>query len=133
MRTFILTLCLIIGTFTANSATKDNNLKHRNAITLIGHRFLTFNTVIRVNQIEVSRDKNVGVDERDVHTPEKVIKFRDAIESGFPGAKITWAFSWLALHDTTSNYKQIRELVVGYHQKYGDEITFIPGAYFANA
>ena len=52
---------------------------------------------------------------------------------GFPGARITWAFSWLALHDTTADYNEIRELVVGYHYKYGDEITFIPGAYFANA
>lgn len=102
-------------------------------VSLMGNRFLTFNCVIRVNQIEVSRDKNVGEDERSLHTPEKLIAFRDAIEKGFPGAKITWAFSWLALHDTTFNYTKIRELVVGYHSQYGDEITFIPGAYFANA
>ncbi len=63
----------------------------------------------------------------------KVIAFRKAIEDGFPGARITWAFSWLALHDTTADYIEIRELVVGYHYKYGDDITFIPGAYFANA
>lgn len=100
---------------------------------LMGNRFLTFNTVIRVNQIEVSRNRNEGVDERNVHTPERVAAFRNAVEKGFPGARITWAFSWLALHDTTSNYKKIRELVTGYHQKYGDEITFIPGGYFANA
>ena len=100
---------------------------------LEGNRFLTINTVIRVNQIEVSRDKNVGADEREWHTPERVAKFRDAVEKGFPGAKITWAFSWLALHDTTANYRSIRDLVVNYHHKYGDEITFIPGAYFANA
>jgi hypothetical protein len=99
----------------------------------MGSRFLTFNTVIRVNQIEVSRDRNVGYDERKQHTPEKVIRFREAIESGFPGARITWAFSWLALHDTTANYRIIRELVAGYHYKYGDEFTFIPGAYFSNA
>lgn len=100
---------------------------------LMGHRFLTFNTIIRVNQIEVSRDRNVGEDERALHTPEKVIAFRKAVEEGFPGAKMTWAFSWLALNDDTDNYKEIRKLVVGYHHKYGDEITFIPGAYFANA
>lgn len=98
-----------------------------------GNRYLTFNTVIRVNQIEVSRDRNVGVDERDVHTPERVVTFRKAIEKGFPGARITWAFSWLALNDTTENYQEIRRLVTEYHYKYGDEITFIPGAYFANA
>ena len=100
---------------------------------LQGNRFLTINTVIRVNQIEVARDKNVGVDEREWHTPERVVRFRDAVEKGFPGAKITWAFSWLALHDTTANYREIRRLVVDYHHKYGDEVTFIPGAYFANA
>ena len=79
--------------------------RKQDADQLTGHRFLTFNTVIRVNQIEVARDKNVGRDERHLHTPEKVIKFREAIEKGFAGSRITWAFSWLALHDTTTNYK----------------------------
>jgi len=102
-------------------------------LSLMGNRFLTLNTVIRVNQIEVSRDRNVGHDERSLHTPERVINFRKAIAKGFPGAKITWALSWLALHDTTENYRQIRSIVAGYHYQYGDEITFIPGAYFANA
>ncbi len=102
-------------------------------VSLMGNRFLTFNTVIRVNQIEVSRDRNVGEDERNLHTPERVINFRKAIAKGFPGARITWALSWLALHDTTDNYRRIRKLVAGYHEQYGDEVTFIPGAYFANA
>lgn len=110
-----------------------NNAKPDKPTPLMGHRFLTINTVIRVNQIEVSRNRNVGVDERNMHTPERVIAFREAIEAGFPGAKITWSFSWLALHDTTANYTKIREVIVGYHYKYGDEVTFIPGAYFANA
>ncbi|UOE47228.1 DUF3863 domain-containing protein [Mucilaginibacter sp. SMC90] len=100
---------------------------------LMGNRFLTFNTVIRVNQIEVSRNRNVGEDERALHTPARVIAFRNAIAEGFPGGKITWSFSWLALNDTTANYREIRKLAVGYHYKYGDDITFIPGAYFANA
>ena len=98
-------------------------------LSLKGNRFLTFNTIIRVNQIEVTRDHNAGEDERSRHTPEQVISFRNAIEKGFPGSRITWAFSWLALHDTTENYRKIRELVVGYHKQYGDEVTFIPGAY----
>jgi len=101
--------------------------------TLMGNRFLTFNTVIRVNQIEVSRNRNAGMDERALHTPAKVIAFRKAVTNGFPGGKMTWAFSWLALNDTSAAYREIRKLVVGYHYKYGDEITFIPGAYFANA
>jgi Domain of Unknown Function with PDB structure (DUF3863)/Domain of Unknown Function with PDB structure (DUF3864) len=100
---------------------------------LMGHRFLTLNTVIRVNQIEVARARNEGVDERTLHTPARVAAFRDAIERGFPGARITWAFSWLALHDPSPDYDRIRELVAGYHRRYGDEITFIPGGYFANA
>lgn len=129
MRTTALLFLLVLNTFLLH-ATTPKSLKSNQ---LIGHRFLTFNTVIRVNQIEVARDKNVGYDERSLHTPDKVIKFRSAIEKGFPGARITWAFSWLALQDTSSDYTRIRELVVGYHHKYGDEITFIPGAYFANA
>jgi len=132
MRIFSFSLCLIFSTFLSGASTKEN-LKKSNSISLMGNRFLTFNAVIRVNQIEVARDKNVGEDERSLHTPSVVIKFRDAINAGFPGAKITWAFSWLALHDTTSDYRKIREIVVGYQSKYGDEITFIPGAYFANA
>lgn len=100
---------------------------------LMGNRFLTFNAVIRVNQIEVARDKNVGEDERALHTPDRVKAFRNAVEEGFPGAKMTWALSWLALQDTTANYREIRKLVVSYHYKYGDDVTFIPGAYFANA
>jgi len=30
-------------------------------------------------------------------------------------------------------YKKIRELITEYHYKYGDDVTFISGAYFANA
>ena len=129
MRTIFFTLCFFLTSILLQSASP----KSQKSDQLSGHRFLTFNTVIRVNQIEVARDKNVGQDERNEHTPARVIAFRKAIEAGFPGARITWAFSWLALHDTSSNYKKIRELVVGYHYKYDDEITFIPGAYFANA
>jgi len=132
MRTFFFSLCLVLFTFLSGASNKGNQ-NQGNSIPLMGNRFLTFNAVIRVNQIEVARDKNVGEDERSLHTPSVVTKFRNAISAGFPGAKITWAFSWLALHDTTFNYRKIRELVVGYEKKYGDEITFIPGAYFANA
>ena len=96
-----------------------------------GHRFLTLNTVIRVNQIESARNLNVGADEAAIHTPETVAAFRDAVAKGFPGAKVTWSFSWLALQDERPNYAAIRKQVVGYHQTYGDEITFIPGGFFA--
>jgi hypothetical protein len=97
---------------------------------LFGHRFLTFNTVVRVNQIEVSRDRIAGADEASIHTPEAARDFRAAIARGWSGGKITWAFSWLALEDHRPNYRAIRKLVCEYHQQYGDEITFIPGGYF---
>ena len=97
---------------------------------LIGNRFLTFNTVVRVNQIEVSRDRVAGADEGNIHTPELTKLFRQSVERGWPGGKITWAFSWRALQDQRPNYKAIRDLVAEYHARYGDEITFIPGGYF---
>lgn len=126
-------IVLIVLFITSGFFITAQQIKNAKQNQLIGHRFLTFNTVIRVNQIEVARNKNVGEDERNLHTPEKIIAFRKAIDQGFPGARITWAFSWLALQDTAANYREIRKLVVGYHYQYGDEITFIPGAYFANA
>jgi hypothetical protein len=99
---------------------------------LIGHRFLTLNTIVRVRQIEVTRDAAHGPDESAVHTPAEARTFREAIAKAWPGARITWAFSWLALHDPRDSYRELRGLVVSYHKTFGDEITFIPGAYFSN-
>lgn len=98
-----------------------------------GQRWLTLNTVVRVNQIEVTRDSNAGEDEEHQHTLAAVTAFRDAIHAGWPEASITWAFSWRALHSEASNYKAIRDYVKVCHARYGDDVTFIPGAYFANA
>ena len=39
---------------------------------LSGRRILTFNSVIRVNQIEVTRTRNEGFDEYDRHSPENI-------------------------------------------------------------
>jgi hypothetical protein len=44
---------------------------------------------------------------------------------------MTWAISWLALNDTRQEYKDARRLLASYHDRYGDEVTFIPGGYFA--
>ncbi len=99
---------------------------------LVG-RFLTFASIIRVNQIEVSRDRHLGLDEHTEHTPEHVAALRAAVGSGWPGGRMTWALSWLALHDETPAYVDIRRLLRRYHEEFGDEVTFIPGAYFANA
>ena len=101
-------------------------------ITLLGNRFVTLITVVRVNQIETSRDQAVGEDESSIHSPESAIAFREAVEKALPGSRITWAFSWLALKDNRANYLGIKKLAVSYHKKYGDEITFAPGGFFSN-
>ncbi len=100
---------------------------------LAGQRVLTFNSVIRVNQIEVTRERNAGNDEHDRHTPANIRAFRDAFAAGWPGGRMTWAFSWRALQDERPNFREARRLIRGYHQQYGDDVTFIPGGYFANA
>jgi len=74
---------------------------------LLGNRFFTFNTVVRVNQIETSRDVTHGEDESSIHSPEEARTFRQAVEKGWPGARITWAFSWLALKDKRPNYRDL--------------------------
>ena len=99
---------------------------------LLGNRFFTFNTVVRVRQIEVSRHVAHGPDESSIHIPKEARVFRETVEKGWPGARITWAFSWLALKDNRPNYRDLKKLVVSYHQQFGDEITFIPGGFFAN-
>ncbi len=99
---------------------------------LTGRRILTFNSVIRVNQIEVTRTQNEGFDEHDRHTPENILALRDAFALGWPGAAMTWALSWQALHDQRPNYVAARRLVREFRDKYGDDVTFIPGAFFAN-
>ncbi|MDD8027307.1 MAG: DUF3863 domain-containing protein [Acidobacteriota bacterium] len=122
-------LALLVGVLGGALNAAQAPLEER--LTVRNHRFLTLNTVIRVNQIESARDLNVGSDEAAIHTPETVAAFRSAVAAGFLGAKVTWAFSWLALRDERPNYVAIRKLVVGYHTAFGDEITFIPGGYFA--
>ena len=109
------------------------NLRAASRNGLAGRRFLTFNSVIRVNQIEVTRTRNEGFDEYDRHTPENVRALRQALADGWPGAAMTWAFSWRALHDERERYATLRELVPEFHDRYGDDVTFIPGAFFANA
>lgn len=99
---------------------------------LLGNRFLTICSIIRVNQIEVSRDSSVGFDESALHTAEAARLFRETIEKNLPGARITWAFSWLALKDQRENYLELKKQIIYYHKKYGDEITYLPGGFFAN-
>ena len=94
-------------------------------------RFLTHVSVVRVNQIEVTPSKSIGEDEAADNRPERIRARREAFARGCPGGSMTWAISWLALHDDRPEYKEARRLLAGYHDRYGDEITFIPGGYFA--
>ncbi len=94
-------------------------------------RFLTHVSVVRVNQIEVTPTKNIGDDEAALNSPDHIRSRRAAFEAGWPGAKMTWAISWLALYDPRPEYREARRLLADYHHKYGDEVTFIPGGYFA--
>ena len=93
----------------------------------MGNRFFTLCSVIRVRQIEVSRNVAYGTDESSLHTAAAAHRFRETVNKTWPEARITWAFSWLALKDQRQNYQELKQLVAFYHKKYGDEITFLPG------
>ena len=108
--------------------TAQQNIKPQ----LMGNRYFTLCSIIRVNQIEVSRDTSLGTDESSAHTAAAARLFRETIEKNLPGAKITWALSWLALKDQRENYLELKKQIVFYHNKYDDEITFFPGGFFAN-
>jgi len=94
-------------------------------------RYLTHVSVVRVNQIEVTPARSIGEDEAADNRPERIRSRREAFEKGCPGGRMTWAISWLALNDSRQEYKEARRLLASYHDRYGDEITFIPGGYFA--
>jgi hypothetical protein len=94
-------------------------------------RFLTHVSVVRVNQIEVTPTHSIGEDEAADNTPAHIRSRREAFERGCLGGRMTWAISWLALNDNRQQYKDARRLLASYHDRYGDEITFIPGGYFA--
>jgi len=123
---------ILLGGFDTGNAQTAKQSSNAPGLQLMGNRFFTFNTVVRVNQIETSRDEVHGEDESGIHSPAEARVFRQAVEEAWPGARMTWSFSWLALNDQRPDYKELRKLIVSYHKKYGDEITFIPGGYFAN-
>ncbi len=94
-------------------------------------RYLTHVSVVRVNQIEVTPDRSIGEDEASYNSPDRIRSRREAFAKGCPAGKMTWAVSWLALNDSRQEFKEARHLLASYHDHYGDEITFIPGGYFA--
>ena len=97
-------------------------------------RFINFMTTVTTHFWESTRARLHGEwgEEGKRNTPANAMKLRNAVEAGFPGAKITWAWTWGALTSLEANYVELRRMMVQLHQQYGDEITFIPGNYFAN-
>ena len=98
-----------------------------NKLTLQG-RFLTHVSVVRVNQIEVTPTRSIGEDESADNSTDHIRSRREAFARGCPDGKMTWAISWLALNDNRQQYKDARRLLASYHDKFGDEITFISSA-----
>ena len=94
-------------------------------------RALSLATVVRYWTVETTRTEHLLNNESAIHTVANCRALRDAVSAGWPGATITWAFSWVALHAGDGEYPAIRSLVAGYVAMYGDEFSFIPGGYFA--
>ncbi len=99
----------------------------------INGRYFCFCIVVRVNQIEVAPGVNIGHDERHENTVENLIEYREAIRAAIPDARITIAFSHEALMDQSENFVALREKAKEYHLLYGDDITYMLGAYFSGA
>lgn len=99
-------------------------------------RYINLMTAVRLHSYENTRSRLHGGygsgTEHDRHTPEIALRMRKSVEESFPGARITWAWSWGALNCADSNYAELRKLMVHFHQQYGDEITIWPGVFFAN-
>ena len=56
---------------------------------LLGQRFLTFNSVIRVNQMEATCERNAGADECEHHIPQNVDALRQAVADDWPDARLS--------------------------------------------
>src|ERR1700723_704323 len=112
------------------SRTKNALAYGTNKLTLQS-RFLTHVSVVRVNQIEVTPTRSIGEDESGDNNPAHIRSRREAFARACPDGKMTWAISWLALNDNRKEYQEARHLLASYHDRYGDEITLMPGGYFA--
>jgi len=122
-----------IGTATSLAAAASRKVVFAaaNESTSLQGRFLTHVSVVRVNQVEVTPNRSIGLDESHDSHPDRMRARREAFGRGCPDGRMTWAISWLALNDNRQEYKDARRLLASYHDGYGDEITFIPGGYFA--
>ena len=96
-------------------------------------KYFCFTIVIRVNQIEVAPGICLGVDERRENTLENLVKYRESIRRADPSAKVTFALSDSALRDESENFRAIRAKLLRYHEEYGDDVTYVLGAFFSAA
>ena len=94
-------------------------------------RVLSLSTVVRYWTVETTRTDHILGNESAIHTVAACTAFRAAVSAGWPGASISWAFSFDALTAEDGEYPAIRALVAGYVASLGDEMTFNPGGYFA--
>ena len=94
-------------------------------------RTLSLSTVVRYWTVETTRFEHLLSNESATHTVAACEAFRAAVTAGWPGASVTWALSWVALNAMDGDYPAIRKLVAGYVSTLNDELTFIPGGYFA--
>ncbi len=101
------------------------------AIPPLSGRFVTHVSVVRVNQIEVTPTKNLGEDEVPDNSPAPHSLAARGIRARLPRRKNDLGNQLARVEGQRQQYKDARRLLVDYHDKYGDEITFIPGGYFA--
>ena len=92
-------------------------------------RYLAFMTAVRLHSWENTRARSHG-GATDPETPEIAVKMRKGLEEAFPGARITWAWSWGALNSMDSKYVELRKLMPQFVKEYSDEMTVWPGVYF---
>jgi thioredoxin-related protein len=96
-------------------------------------RYINLMTAVRLQSWENTRTRTHGQNnEPQKHTPEIALRMRKSVAEAFPGARITWSWSWGALTDNRQNYADLRKLMVQFVKEYGDEMTFWPGVDFAN-
>ena len=124
-----------LSTATASLAALNSPASFAQTSSPLRGRFLTHISIVRVNQIEVTPTRNLGLDEAPDNTPARILARRNAFARGCAGSstggRMTWAISWFALNDQRQQYKDARRLLASFHDRYNDEITYIPGGYFA--